>query len=52
MCDVCFICVILQEGETALLYAAENGHLEIATLLVDNGCDIHAMCTDSAVSYI
>ncbi len=34
------MCHIYQRGWTALHYAAFNGHLEIATLLINNGCDI------------
>ncbi len=26
---------------TALMYAAENGHLEIVKLLIDNGVDVN-----------
>ncbi len=35
------MCYILQYGHTALHKAAMNGHLEIATLLISNGCDIN-----------
>ncbi len=34
------MCYILQEGRTALHKAAEKGHLEIAALLINNGCNI------------
>jgi ankyrin repeat protein len=29
------------KGMTALMYAAENGHLEIVKLLIDNGVDVN-----------
>ncbi len=35
------MCYILQDGETALHCAAVKGHLEIATLLINNGCEIN-----------
>ncbi len=35
------MCYILQGGDTALHIAAEYGHLEIATLLINNGCDMN-----------
>ncbi len=31
-----------QSGDTALHIAASKGHLEIATLLIHNGCDLYA----------
>ena len=34
------MCYVSQEGNTALHYAAYDGHLEIVTLLINNGCDI------------
>lgn len=36
-CDVCST----QDGATPLMFAAMGGHLEIAKLLVDNGCDVN-----------
>ncbi len=35
------MCYMLQNGETALHKAARRGHLEIATLLINNGCDMN-----------
>ncbi len=35
------LCHNLQYGDTALHKAADNGHLEIATLLINNGCDVN-----------
>ncbi len=35
------MCYVLQDGETALHRAANNGQLEIATLLINNGCDMN-----------
>lgn len=34
--------IIFQIGFTALMYATQRGHLEMATLLVDSGADIEA----------
>ncbi len=34
------IICILQDGQTALYYASSRGHLEIVTVLVNNGCDL------------
>jgi ankyrin repeat protein len=50
LCDS-HMCYILQYGNTALHNAANNGHLEIVTLLISNGCDMNAKTTDM-VSYI
>ncbi len=36
------MCVVLQYGQTALHNAASRGHIEIATLLIDSGCDLNA----------
>lgn len=36
-CDVCSA----QDGATPLMFAAMGGHLEIAKLLVENGCDVN-----------
>ena len=35
------MCHILQTGITALHWAAVKGHLEIATVLISNGCDMN-----------
>ncbi len=35
------LCYILQDGYAALHYAASYGHLEIATLLISNACDMN-----------
>ncbi len=43
------MCYILQDGWTALHKAAHQGHLEIAKLLVNKGCDVNVV---NDVSYI
>ncbi len=35
------MCHILQSGWTALHRAANNGHLAIATVLINSGCDMN-----------
>ncbi len=35
------MCYILQYGNTALHMAEVGNHLEIASLLINNGCDIN-----------
>ena len=42
MCNVCVHGIMFQIGFTALMYATQRGHLDMATLLVDNGADIEA----------
>ncbi len=32
----------VQDGATALIWSAENGHLDVARLLLDSKADIHA----------
>ena len=39
----CFFVLLLQEGWTALHYAAFNNHPEIIKLLIANGADITAV---------
>ena len=33
------LCCLLQEGNTALIRASENGHLEVLRLLLNAGAD-------------
>ena len=33
----------LKDGDTALMWASQNGHLDIVAILVDHGADIHAV---------
>ena len=35
--DNCFILISLQDGHTALIYAASNGHTSIVNILLDHG---------------
>ncbi len=43
MRDMFFICFVLQlNGYTALNHVAFSGYVEIATLLINNGCDLNA----------
>ena len=35
-------CLVIQEDDTALIAAAEAGHLECVTLLVEANCDVNA----------
>ena len=41
-----------QDGHTPLHKAAENGHTEIASLLIDNGADIDSKTNVSILVYI
>ena len=34
--------VLTQDGQTALMLASQKGHLEVVTLLLEKGADIHA----------
>ncbi len=34
--------VSLQDGYTAIIASAQNGHVEVAMLLLNSGADIHA----------
>ncbi len=45
------MCYILQNGMTALHWAANNGHLDIATLLINNGCDMN-IADDVSHTYV
>ena len=48
-CDICLQVVYLtsflhaQDGQTPLLLALQNGHVEIAQLLMEKGANIEAM---------
>ena len=33
------ICIVYQDGHTALMYASQNGHKEFVKLLLDHGAD-------------
>lgn len=35
-------CLVLQDGHTALMFAAEKGHCETAEVLVRAGADVNA----------
>ncbi len=35
-------CYVRQDGRSALHIAAENGHIEAITFLLDHGCNINA----------
>ena len=39
----CFFVLLLQDGWTALHYAASNNHREIIKILITNGADITAV---------
>ena len=41
-CFFCLVYLYTQDGFTAVMYASENGHLELAKWLAENGADIHA----------
>ena len=36
-------CISLQDGDTALIMAANKGHTDIVKILVEHGADIHIM---------
>ncbi len=37
------MCYIFQNGQTALHWATSEGHLEIAILLINKGCDVNVV---------
>ena len=41
-----------QDGDTPLHIAAENGHTEIASLLIGSGADIHSKDKVSILVYV
>ena len=48
-CFFCLVYLYTQDGMTAVMYASQNGHLEFAKWLAENGADIHAKDNVSSV---
>jgi len=42
LCAASVSFVLEQSGHSPLMWAAANGHVVIARLLLDNGADVHA----------
>ena len=45
------LCYILKDGWTALHWATEKGHFKMATLLINNGCNIN-ITNDVSHTYV
>ena len=48
-CFFCLVYLYTQFGLTAVMLASQNGHLELAKWLAENGADIHAKDNVSSV---
>ena len=48
-CFFCLVYLYTQTGFTAVMLASQNGHLELAKWLAENGADIHAKSEVSSV---
>ena len=49
---VLVLCIIYQDGSTALMYASRNGHREVVKLLLDHGADKDLQDKEVGIIYV